>query len=150
MSTVTRARIGYRVGSERNPGDPFGRSNLEIQPDGCARLDQHTRAGTTSWTGIVSSTALEQFWNALEEADFPVIPRHPVPAGSAIRALIVGPHAPESPSAHIAYHAAAELPGYGVAFGILDQVIRQISEDTVKCVPLGEPIVEQVARAQLP
>jgi len=147
MSTVTRARIGYSVGSEKNPGDPFGRSVLEIHLDGRAKLEQHTRSGTTTWTGTVSSAALEQFWAALEETDFPAIPPHKLPAGSAIRALRIGPHAPESPAVHIAYHAAMELPGYKVVFAILDRVIRQISEDTVKAVPAGEPIVDQIARA---
>jgi uncharacterized protein (TIGR02996 family) len=140
-----RDRIYYSVGSEHNPGDPFGRSWLVIEVDGQARLDQFTRAGHSAWTGTVAASALDKLWAALEEAKFPAMPRHPVPAGSAIRDLNVG--GPDGKSAYIAYHAAESLPGYNVAFYVLDSVIRQISEDTVKCVPASDSrIVEAIAR----
>jgi hypothetical protein len=139
-----RDRIYYSVGSEHNPGDPFGRSWLVIEVDGHARLDQYTRAGHSAWTGSVAASALDRFWAALEEAAFPAMPRHPVPGGSAIRDLNVG--GPDGKSAYIAYHAAETLPGYNVAFYVLDSVIRQISQDTVKAVPASdEKIVDAIA-----
>jgi hypothetical protein len=142
---VVRDVIYYSVGSERNPGDPFGRSRLVIQVDGSARLDQYTRAGSTTWTGTVAASALDKLWGALEEAAFPDMPPHPIPAGSAIRGLNVG--GPDGKSVGIAYHAAGTMPGYHNAFYILDTVIRQISEDTVKCVPeSGESIVTSIVR----
>jgi hypothetical protein len=142
---VERDIIYYSVGSERNPGDPFGRSCLVIQVDGTARLDQYTRAGTSAWTGKVAASALDRLWAALDEAAFPNMPRHPVPAGSAIRDLNVG--GPDGKSVYIAYHAAGTLPGYNTAFHILDTVIRQISEDTVKCVPEStETVVSAIER----
>jgi len=142
---MDRDRLYYSVGSERSPTDPFGRSELVIEVDGRARLDQYTRAGCSTWTGTVATSALDRLWRALEEADFPAMPRHPVPAGSAIRDLNVG--GPDRKSAYIAYHAAETLPGYNVAFQILDQVIRQLSEDTVKAVPASaDKIVDAIAR----
>lgn len=142
---MVRDRIYYSVGSEHNPGDPFGRSELVIDIDGQARLDQFTRAGHSAWTGSVAASALDRLWGALEEADFPAMPRHPVPGGSAIRDLNVG--GPDGKSAYIAYQAADNLPGYNVAFQILDTVIRQLSEDTVKVVPItGDKIVDAIAR----
>jgi hypothetical protein len=142
---LDRDRIYYSVGSERSPTDPFGRSELVIDIDGSARLDQYTRAGCSAWTGTVAAGALDRLWGALEEAAFPAMPRHLVPAGSAIRDLNVG--GPDGKSAYIAYHAAETLPGYNVAFQILDQVIRQLSEHTVKAVPAStDKIVDSIAR----
>jgi hypothetical protein len=143
---VERDRIYYQVGSEHNPGDPFGRSDLVIEVDGRARLLQHTRAGQSAWTGVVAASVLDELWRALEEAGFPDFPRHPVPGGSAIRDLNVG--GPEGKSAYIAYHAAESMPGYSAAFWILDSIIRQISEDTVKVVPASDhSMVDRIARA---
>ncbi len=137
--------IRYTVGNEQNPGDPFGRSSLVIQISGSARLDQFTRGGNAAWSGTVTASALDQFWRALEEAAFPDFPSHPVPGGSAIRDLNVGGRGGKS--AYIAYHAAVAMPGYNTAFAILDTVIRQISEGTVKVGPDGaNQIVEAVHR----
>jgi hypothetical protein len=142
---MVRDRIYYRVGSEHNPGDPFGRSDLVIETDGRAQLDQYTRAWHSVWIGKVAASALEKFWVALEQAGFPQFPHHPVPGGSAIRDLNVG--GPERKSAYIAYHAAESMPGYNVAFQILDTIIRQISEDTVKAVPASDQkIVDGASR----
>ena len=142
---MVRDRIYYQVGSEHNPGDPFGRSDLVIEIDGVARLDQYTRAGHSVWTGKIAASALDRFWVALDEAGFPAFPHHPVPGGSAIRDLNVG--GPERKSAYIAYHAAESMPGYNVAFPILDTIIRQLSEDTVKVGSADGPrIVDAIAR----
>jgi len=142
---VERDRTYYMVGSEHSPTDPFGRSDLVIEVYGRARLDQYTRAGCSTWTGNVTPDALDRLWAALEEAKFPEMPRHPVPAGSAIRDLNVG--GPEGKSAYIAYHAAESLPGYSVAFRILDTVIRQISQDTVKAAPASDQkLVDAISR----
>ena len=143
---MERDRIYYQVGSEHNPGDPFGRSNLVIEIDGVARLDQYTRAGHSAWTGKVAVSALDKFWGALDEAGYPDFPYHLAPGGSAIRDLNVG--GPGKKSAYIAYHAAESIPGYNVAFHLLDTIIRQISEDTVKAVPAGDrTLVHTITRA---
>ena len=136
---MQRDRIYYQVGSEHNPGDPFGRSDLVIEVDGRAKLNQYTRAGHSAWIGSVASSALDELWRALDEAGFPDFPHHSVPAGSAIRDLNVG--GPDRKSAYIAYHAAQSMPGYNTAFRLLDTIIRQISEDTVKAVPAGDRTV---------
>jgi hypothetical protein len=147
---LTRDRIVYAVGSERNPGDPFGRSRLVIEPTGDARLDQHTRSGSTAWTGRVTASALDKLWSALEAAAFPAMPEHRVPPGSAIRALTIGT-APAAVSVYIAWHASGTMPGYRDVFWLLDSTIRQLSEDTVKAVePYGSQIVESIARAPGP
>ena len=145
--SLARDRIAYAVGSEGNPGDPFGRSQLVIEANGDARLDQHTRSGKTSWTGRVTATALDALWSALEAAEFPAMPDHPVPPGAAIRKLAIGT-APAAKSVYIAWHASNAMPGYKDAFWILDSTIRQLSEDTVKAVPpYGAQIVESIERA---
>src|SRR5262245_658 len=124
--TLDRDRIAYSVGSERNPGDPFGRSELVIEPNGDARLEQHTRSGHAAWTGRVLVSALDKLWSALEEAAFPAMPKHRVPAGSAIRKLTIGTE--PARAVYIAYHASDTMPGYRDVFWILDSIIRQLSE----------------------
>lgn len=145
MSTVTRDRIHYRVGNENNPSDPWGRSMLCIEADGTARLDQHEFDRVSSWTGKVATSALEQFWGALAESGFPVVPPQLPPAGSSTRLLQVGKE-PDAPSAYVAYHFAGTLPGYKIAFSILDTIVRQLSENMVTAVPESAPIVEGVTR----
>jgi hypothetical protein len=142
MSSVSRDRIAYSVGSEQNPGDPFGRSALTIEVDGRARLEQFTRTGHTAWTGAVTAAARDDLWRALQEARFPDVPEHLIPPGSAMRSLTIGNN-----SAHIAYHEAETMAGYRDAFFLLDSIIRQLSEDTVKSVgPYGSQIVESIQR----
>ena len=142
---VIRDRVNYSVGNEHSPTDPFGRSELVIDIDGSARLDQYRHGSRSAWTGLVAPSALDELWAALEEAGFPAFPHHPVPGGSAIRDLNVG--GPERKSAYIAYHAAEAMPGYNVAFQTLDTIIRQLSEDTVRVGSASGPrIVDGVAR----
>lgn len=144
-SLVDRDRIHYSVGNEHNPGDPFGRSRLVIEVDGAARLEQFTRSGRSTFTGKIDLGVLDELWAALDEAQFPSFPKHHPPAGAAIRDLNVG--GPGGKSAFLAYHLAATLPGYNTAFAILDQVVRQLSEDTVKAVPRADrTIVDAVTR----
>ena len=139
---MKRDVLYYSVGSEHNPGDPFGRSDLVIQVDGSARLDQYRHGARMAWASNVAASALEQFWAALQEAGFPDFPHHPVPGGSAIRDLNVG--GPDGSSVYIAYHAAETLRGYNVAFRILDTVIRQLSQDTIKVAPESDRIVDAI------
>jgi hypothetical protein len=148
--SLERDRIAYHVGNEHNPGDAIGRSQLVIETNGAARLDHHTRSGHNAWTGRVGAPALDDLWRALEEAAFPAMPEHRVPAGAAIRALTVG-MGTVAKSAYIAGHASGTMPGYREVFWILDSIIRQLSEDTVRAVaPYSSQIVEAVARATGP
>ena len=150
VMSLARDRIAYTVGSESHPGDPFGRSKVVIEASGDARLEQHTRSGSTAWTGRVTAAALDELWKALAAAEFPAMPKHHVPPGAAIRALTIGTP-PATSSVYIAWHASGTMPGYRDAFWILDSVIRQLSEDTVKAVaPYGSQIVEAIARAAGP
>jgi hypothetical protein len=137
--------IQYCVGSEHSPTDPFGLSDLVIQVDGSARLDQFRHGAHTAWIGNVAASVIEELWAAMKEADFPNFPVHYPPAGSAIRDLNVGGR--DGKSAYIAYHAAEGIVGYRTVFQILDQIIRQISEDTVQVVAnSGVRIVDSIAR----
>lgn len=146
MSVIARARIAYSVGSEANPGDPFGRSELTIGVDGSASLEHFARTGRSAWRGTVAAEALERFWRGLEVAGFPNVAKHPVPAGSTIRTLAVGIGEARK-AAHVTWHAAPAMPGYNVALEILDTVVRQLSQDSVQSVPASElTIVESIVR----
>ena len=144
---VPRDTVRYGVGSKHNPGDPFGRSTLTIEPDGKARLEQDMRSGLFVFTGTVIPAALERFWQALDQSGFPEVPIHRMPAGSASRTLAVGNLTPRLP---VAYHAVGTMPGYAEAFRIIDAVIRQLSLELVKEGPPSDPIVEGAVRVSAP
>ncbi|HUJ62873.1 MAG TPA: hypothetical protein VLX92_30430 [Kofleriaceae bacterium] len=139
---MRRSAIGYRVGNEHNPGDPFGRSELVIAGDGEARLDHHGRgSGHRAWTGRIDPAALDRLWIALELARFPVAPGDDITPGAAIRELRV-----DDQVVLIEWHTGAKLAGYRDAFGLLDAIVRQLSEDTVRATPPGPVIVSAISR----
>jgi len=111
--------LRYSVGNENNPGDPWGRSVLVIQPDGTARLDHHfsrVRA-VGAWTGKVDAAALTAFWSALEQAGFPAAPTKPLLPGAAPRVLVVESDG-ASEQVMIGYHEAAKLPGIATQLAV--------------------------------
>lgn len=129
-----RARLAYSVGNEHDPGDPFGRSELVIEPDGRAHLEQYRFGPPRAWTGRVQAEAFNRLWAGLERGGFPNVPRHPIPGGSAMRKLSANAGGATQTIA-VAWHAAKNLPGYDEVFATLDEIIREVSQDTVRHVP---------------
>lgn len=128
MATRT---IHYRAGNEHNPGDPFGRTELVIRPDGSAWLDHIQMGGKIStWIGQVAGTALDTVWSGLERAGFPVTPMENFVAGSTLRHLSVEVDG-VAQQAVLAWHKTKSMPGYAEAFDVLDGVIRQLSGEKV-------------------
>ncbi len=134
-------QLRYKVGNENNPGDPWGRSELTVDPAGVARLEHHFSRGrgTGAWTGLVDPAALDAIWQALDRAGFPAVPREPFVAGATVRVLAVEEDGAYR-SAMVDWHKASKLPGYAEAFDILDAVIRQLSGDTVRY-PTKQPTI---------
>jgi hypothetical protein len=145
---MTTSVLTYRVGNENDPGDPWGRSRLVIQPDGSARLDhvfsRIRKAG--AWTGRVDATALEALWSALRQAGFPAAPTTLLITGASPRQLTVEADG-VSQYATIGYHEASSLPGYAEAFDLLDAVCRQLSGDAVPYPTKQPAIVHDAAEA---
>lgn len=139
--------LRYSVGNEHDPGDPWGRSELVIQPDGTARLDHHHSRGGSSdaWTARVDAAALDALWGALDRAGFPAAPTSAPTGGATLRRLTVDVDG-VAEHALIGWHAT--LPGYTEAFDILDGVIRQLSGDTVTYPTSQTVIVHDIARAK--
>jgi hypothetical protein len=142
---MTMRRILYSVGNENNPTDPFGRSELVIEPDGAARLEHHfsrvRRVG--GWTGRVDAGALDIVWTGLSQAGFPAAPNTPFLPGSTLRQLAVEADGVRQQTT-VDYHGAAKLAGYAEAFDVLDGVIRQLSGDSVKHASKQAQIVTDV------
>jgi hypothetical protein len=137
---MTMRVLRYSVGNEHNPGDPWGRSELVIQPDGSARLDHHFSRRVPpvgAWTGTVDAAALEALWSALEQAGFPAAPNKPLLPGAAPRQLAVDSDGVVE-QVMIGYHDAPKLPGYAEAFDILDAIARQLSDGAVPY-PTNQP-----------
>lgn len=127
---MQRGRVTYSVGSENDPGDPFGRSELAIESDGTAKLDHHKRGGATqSFSGTAPPAEIDRLFAALERAGFPNVTPHPIPGGSTMRKLAVGGKATALP---IEYYAAKKLPGYDEAFAVLEALIGTLSGGTVR------------------
>ena len=142
---MTARTVRYTVGNEHNPGDPFGRSELVIRPDGSARVDHHFAhgGGVGAWTGRVDAAALDALWAALATAGFPAEPGGNFVAGATIRRLTVEVDGVPQ-RAMIDWHRAPKLPGYAEAFDVLDSVIRQLSGDRVQYPSKQAPIVSGV------
>ena len=133
--------LSYSVGNEHNPGNPWGRSELVIEPDGRARLDHYfsRQPGIGAWTGQVDAAALAALWAALERAGFPDVPEFRPVADATLRALTV--HIGDTKrTALVDWHQAPALPGYSEAFDVLDGVIRQLSGDSVPY-PSAQPLI---------
>jgi hypothetical protein len=134
---MTARTIRYRVGNEHSPTDPRGRIELVIHPDGTARLDHYfSRPGPVgpagTWTGRIAPVALEQLWAELGRVGFPAIPaERTLPPDSTVRSLTIGADG-ISAQVFLSWHRTPSLPGYAEAFDIIDGVIRQLSQDTVK------------------
>lgn len=133
--------IGYSVGNEHDPGDPWGRSELVIQPDGGARLDHYFSrvGGAGAWTGRVDAAALRALREALRQANFPAAPDAMFTPGAAVRRITV---VADGVSQQVAldYHKASSLPGYAEACDLLDAMVRQLSGDAVDY-PTSQPTI---------
>jgi hypothetical protein len=150
---MTDRTIRYQVGNEHNPTNPFGRSELVIHPDGTALLNQHSRppragqAGPVrAWTGRIDPVAVERLLAELARANFPAVPpeRSLLP-DSTVRRLTIDTDG-TSASAYLSWHQTSSLPGYAEAFDIIDGVIRQLSQDTVKNPTKQLQIVHRIRR----
>jgi hypothetical protein len=133
--------LRYSVGNERNPGNPWGRSELAIAPDGTARLDHYfsREPAVGSWTGQVDEDALGRLWDALDRAGFPAVPEFQPVADATLRWLRVETAGTEQ-RAMVGWHQALSLPGYADAFDLLDGVIRQLSGERVPY-PSSQPLI---------
>jgi hypothetical protein len=125
-------RLTYSAGNEHNPGNPFGKNVLVIDGE-AARLEHTDAAGTKAWTGKVPPAVVERLWAALARGGFPVVAKHPVPAGATVRMLEVGEGAARK-AAFVEWRAATKQPGYDEAFQILDSIVRTMSGDTIKVI----------------
>ncbi|GAA3337147.1 hypothetical protein GCM10020358_12350 [Amorphoplanes nipponensis] len=129
---MTERRYRYSVGNEHDPGDPWGRSELVIEPDGVTRLDHHfpVSPGPRSWTGRIPPAAVRALWRGLEQAGFPAGPASPPPAGSALRRLTV-----ETPRGAVGvvlpWNLAASAEGYAAVADLIDGVISQLTGGAV-------------------
>ena len=145
VDSMIRGRLVYRVGQEHNPGNPFGRSSLVIEPDGSVRLEHVPSGGgpTRAWTAWFEEAALQTLWSELDRAGFPRVAQHSIPAGSTMRELRV-----DRASVLLEWHAAGEQPGYAEVFALLDRAVRQISGEQIRLAKTsGEPVVREVAGA---
>jgi hypothetical protein len=143
---MTGCVLRYSVGNEHNPADPWGRSELAIQGDGAARLDQHfsRRRPARAWTGRVQPAALEALRAALDRAGFPAVPGPlTVPPDTSLRRL-TAESGDGCQQAVVAGHQALSRPGYAEAFDLLDGVIRQLSGAAVDYPSTQPPIVGDI------
>jgi hypothetical protein len=144
---MTGAAIRYSTGNEHNPADPWGRSELAIEPDGRARLDHYFSRGrpARAWTGRVDAAALAALAAALDEAGFPAVPGPGfLPPDATLRRLVVeGAGAAQQVS--LGWQQTPSLAGYATAFDILDGVIRQLSGETVPYRSTQPQIVRDIA-----
>jgi hypothetical protein len=144
---MTGGTIRYSAGNEHNPADPWGRSELVLEPDGRARLDHYFSRGrpARAWTGQVDAAAAAALRAALDEAGFPAVPGPGfLPPDSTVRRLIVQAGG-AAQQASLGWHQTPSLPGYATAFDLLDGVIRQLSGEAVPYQTTQPQIVRDIA-----
>jgi hypothetical protein len=144
---MTGGTIRYSTGSEHSPADPWGRSELAIEPGGGARLDHYFSRGrpARAWTGQVDPAALAALRAALHEAGFPAVPGPgPLPPDATVRRLVVAADG-TAQQVNLGWHQTPSLAGYATAFDILDGVIRQLSGETVPYPSAQPQIVSDIA-----
>ena len=129
---MTGGVLHYSVGNEHNPGNPFGRSDLRLDPDGTVRVDHVSSRSHTvgAWTGRVEATAVDALWTSLTRAGFPNTPSAALMPGATLRRLTVESDG-TAQVAVLDWHKASSLPGYAEVFDALDGIIRQVSNETV-------------------
>lgn len=134
--------LRYSVGNEFNPGNPWGRSELVLAPDGTVQVEHHfSRVRTVgAWQGRVEAAAVDALWLALSQAGFPDAPTGPLVPGATLRQLTVE-EGGTTRVATVDWHKASTLPGYAEVFDILDAIVRQLSGDTVPYPTKQGPIV---------
>jgi hypothetical protein len=126
---MTPRTLRCSAGNEHSPTDPWGRSELVIQPDGRARLDHHFSRGrgTRVWTGRVGAAALAALWDALDRSGFPGAPRPQLVPDATVHQLTVQTGAV---SQQVIVDRGQAPPGYSEVFALLDQVTGQLSGGT--------------------
>jgi hypothetical protein len=126
---MTPRTLRYSAGNEHSPTDPWGRSELVIQPDGRARLDHHFSRGrgTRVWTGRVGAAALAALWAALDGSGFPAAPRPLLVPDATVHQLTV---LTGEVSQQVIIDRSQATAAYSEAFALLDQVIGQLSGGT--------------------
>ena len=147
---MTGGAIRYSTGNEHSPADPWGRSELAIDPGGRARLDHFFSRGrpARAWTGQVDLTALAALRAALHEAGFPAVPGPGLlPPDCTVRHLVVAADG-ATHQVSLGWHRTPSLAGYATVFDILDGVIRQLSGDTVPYPSAQPPIVRDITPQQ--
>jgi hypothetical protein len=142
-----RERLTYSVGNEHNPADPFGRSELTIEPAGGVRLDHYRLGEHRAWTGRVALAALERLWSALDRAGFPnVADRSPLPADATLCTLAAGDGLMRR-VARLAWREALGMPGYREVITLLDDIVRELDGEAAGTGPVARrSIVGDVRR----
>lgn len=126
--------LQYESGNEHSPTNPFGRNLMVIRGNGRVRVENYrVGAPPRAWEAWVHESALEQTLEALRVARYPLVPPHPIPAGSRVRALSIHSKGVSSQAPPIAWHS--DLPGYKDAFRILDSLVRQASGEELQVTP---------------
>jgi hypothetical protein len=125
---MTPRTLRYSAGNEHSPTDPWGRSELVIEPGGRARLDHHFSRlrGTRVWAGQVSAATLTALWAALDRSGFPVAPRLQLVPDATVCQLTVESGGATQQAA-IEDRQARSQPGYREVLLLLDGVIAQLS-----------------------
>jgi hypothetical protein len=131
---TTAARLTYSIGNEHNPVNPFGRSELVVEPTSSARLDHYDRGGHRAWTGRAEPATLARLWSALERAGFPSAPAQSAPPDATLCTLVAEVGGRRQ-AVLVGWDAARDLPGYAEAIMILDSMVWQLSEHTVGPTP---------------
>jgi hypothetical protein len=133
-------RLVYQSGNEHNPGDAIGLVVLTIEGDGGVRIDNRARGGLIEahFQGTTDRSVIERILGHLREGGYPEVPRHAIPAGSALRTISIQSGTEESHCFPTAWHGVDALPGYREAYQLLDSIVTEVSRGKLELT--GNPL----------
>lgn len=117
----------FSTGNEHNPGDPFGRIMLDIEPDGAAKLEHFSRTGNGLWTGRMDPAELQRLLAAMERGGFPTRPPHPMPVPGTLMFELELDAGSGPQMLMMPFDEGAKVEGYAEALEILQTFARELS-----------------------
>ncbi len=118
------AVVGYRSGV---PGDPPGRFELTLWPDGGVRLEHRQAPGVRAWGARVEQAVWPRLLDAIQRSGQAALQAEPIIPRTGRRELVL------DPLGHLAVEFGDSVDaGLGEALRILDALVRQVSGGAVR------------------
>lgn len=131
---ISPVRLIYESGNEHDGFDRLGLVVLELASHGAARVRNRQDGGLIerTWETTVEPALVEQVLASLTAGGFPAVPDHEIAAGARLREIAVERAGGTLSTPPIEWDLALGMPGYGDAFRLLDSLVFEASQGTLR------------------